>query len=226
MVTGLLGNESSDSNRFTLVTPKSENDVRLQATLGNQNPTGLPVGVVRKKVSAVALSTAMALSMALPSKVNATSRVDQLLSNMSTRQKITQMLMVDFRYVVSYSFLGESRKYPIVEYAVDGVTYKTKKKYKGIKSIKASGIPLPVKSNAFEDEKGYLHIKSGAIVNVRQIAEKLWPINSKMIVYYNPDNPKICFVDRPIYNSFASKMFIMGSVVIIISIIVFFLMQL
>ena len=48
MVAGLLGNESSDSNRFTLVTPKSENDVRLQATLGNQNPTGLPVGVVSK----------------------------------------------------------------------------------------------------------------------------------------------------------------------------------
>ena len=51
-----------------------------------------------KKVSAIALSTAMSLSMALPSQVNATSRVDQLLSNMSTRQKITQMLMVDFRY--------------------------------------------------------------------------------------------------------------------------------
>ena len=47
MVAGLLGNESSDSNRFTLVTPKSENDVRLQATLGNQNTTCLPVGVVR-----------------------------------------------------------------------------------------------------------------------------------------------------------------------------------
>ena len=47
MVVGLLGNESSDSNRFTLVTPKSENDVRLQATLDNQNPTGLPVGAVR-----------------------------------------------------------------------------------------------------------------------------------------------------------------------------------
>lgn len=130
-------------------------------------------------------------------------------------------------YVVTYSFPGESRMYPIVEYIVDGVTYKTKKKYKGIKSIKASGIPLPVKSNAYEDEKGYLHIKSGTIVNARQMAEKLWPINSKMIVYYNPDNTKICFVDRPIYNSFASKMFIvMSSVVIVISIIVFFLMQL
>jgi len=47
VVVGLLGNESSDLNRLTLVTPKSENDVRLQATLDNQNPTGLPVGVVR-----------------------------------------------------------------------------------------------------------------------------------------------------------------------------------
>ena len=47
MVVGLLDNESPDSNRFTLVTPKSENDVRLQATLDNQNPKGLPMGVVR-----------------------------------------------------------------------------------------------------------------------------------------------------------------------------------
>ena len=47
MVVGLLDNEIPDSKRFTLVTPKSENDVRLQATLDNQNPTGLPVGVVR-----------------------------------------------------------------------------------------------------------------------------------------------------------------------------------
>ena len=53
MVAGLLGNESSDSNRFTLVTPKSENDVRLQATLGNQNPTGLPVGVVSYKLDQI-----------------------------------------------------------------------------------------------------------------------------------------------------------------------------
>ena len=51
MVVGLLGNKSPDSNRFTLVTPKPENGVRLQATLGNQNPTGLPVGVVRSKAT-------------------------------------------------------------------------------------------------------------------------------------------------------------------------------
>ena len=50
MVVGLLGNKSPDLNRFTLVTPKSENDVRLQATLDNQNPTGLSVGAVSKWV--------------------------------------------------------------------------------------------------------------------------------------------------------------------------------
>ena len=47
MVVGLLSNESPDLNRFILVTPKPENGVRLQATLGNQNPTGLPMGAVR-----------------------------------------------------------------------------------------------------------------------------------------------------------------------------------
>ena len=51
VVVGLLGNESSDSNRFTLVTPKPENGVRLQDTLGNQNPAGLPVGAVRKRIN-------------------------------------------------------------------------------------------------------------------------------------------------------------------------------
>ena len=50
MVVGLLGNENPDLNRFTLVTPKPANGVRLQATLDNQNPTGLPVGAVSLKV--------------------------------------------------------------------------------------------------------------------------------------------------------------------------------
>ena len=51
MVVGLLGNKSTYSNRFILVFPKSENDVRLQATLGSKNPTGLPMGVVSKKIT-------------------------------------------------------------------------------------------------------------------------------------------------------------------------------
>ena len=101
--------------------------------------------------------------------------ISGILMNMISKKHNKQCTKRVEGKVISYSFPGESRMYPIVEYVVDGITYKTKKKYKGFKSIKASGIPLPVKSNAYEDEKGYLHIKSGAIVNVRQMAEKLWP---------------------------------------------------
>ena len=57
MVVGLLGNESPNLNRFTLVTPKPANGVRLQATLDNQNPTGLPVGAVRKEVEKISAYT-------------------------------------------------------------------------------------------------------------------------------------------------------------------------
>jgi len=63
VIVGLLGNKSPDSNRFTLVTPKPANGVRLQATLGNQNPTGLPVGAVRRKTARNRNQTLMRMRM-------------------------------------------------------------------------------------------------------------------------------------------------------------------
>lgn len=39
MAVWLIGNKSPDSNRLTLITPKFENDVRLQVILDNQNPS-------------------------------------------------------------------------------------------------------------------------------------------------------------------------------------------
>ena len=125
--------------------------------------------------------------------------------------------------IKQYGFPGNGRMYPIVEYFVNGTCYKAKKKFRGIKTTQLSGCLLPVKSEVYEDEKGWLHVKTGAIVNLRQLAEQLWPINSKMTVYYNPNNPKKCYVDRPMSNSFASMMFvIMGTVTILSSILVLF----
>ena len=129
--------------------------------------------------------------------------------------------------VVQYGFLGQGRMYPIVEYFVDGTCYKTKKKFRGVKTKRISGFPVHVTSEAYEDEKGWLNVKIGPIANFRQLAEQLWPVESKMTVYYNPNNPKMCYVDRPISESFTSIMFIlMGLVIIILSVLVFFLIQL
>lgn len=55
------------------------------------------MGKRMKKVLASALSLSMVASMAMSGVSATTSRVDSLLSNMSLRQKITQMMMVNFR---------------------------------------------------------------------------------------------------------------------------------
>lgn len=128
--------------------------------------------------------------------------------------------------VKQYKFPGEARIYPVVEYSVNGKNYRAKKKFRGIKTEIVSGLPIPIQPEAYEDEKGWLHVKIGPIANVRQLAERLWPIGSRMIVYYDPQNPKNCYVDRPIVRSFTSMMFIlMGVATIILSILVFFLVQ-
>jgi hypothetical protein len=126
--------------------------------------------------------------------------------------------------VIKYGFPGEGRMYPVVEYIVDGNFYQDKKKFRGIKTKKISGLPMYVQSKAYEDEKGWLHVKIGSIANLRQLAEQLWPINSEMTVYYNPKDPKKCYVERPVSGSFTSTMFIiMGLVTIILGVVVFFL---
>lgn len=130
--------------------------------------------------------------------------------------------------VIRHRFLGEGKMYPIVEYFVDETCYKTRKRFRGVKTLKISGFPaIPMQPNAYEDEKGWLHVKRGSFVNMRNLAEQLWPIGSKMTVYYNPNNPKTSYVERPITKSFTSIMFvIMGIAVVLLSVALFFLIQL
>jgi len=128
--------------------------------------------------------------------------------------------------VVKYSFPGDGRMYPVVEFFANGSCYKTRKKFNGIKSFHVSGIPIPVKADAWEDEKGWLHVKTGPIADLAQLAEKLWPMGSEMDVYYNPENPKKNYVDRPLNNNFICFLFvIIGLFTAAIGVLVFFLMQ-
>ena len=128
--------------------------------------------------------------------------------------------------VKQYGFPGNGRMYPVVAYFVNGTCYKARKEFRGIKTTKISGAPVPLKSKAYEDEKGWLYVEMGAIANLHEIAEQLWPIDSKVTVYYNPNNPKKCYVDRPISKSFTTMMFIAaGIVTILLGVLGFFLIQ-
>lgn len=127
---------------------------------------------------------------------------------------------------MQYRFPGEGRMYLIVEYFADGACYRAKKKFREVKTKKISGLPIRVQSIAYEDEQDLLHVKIGSIANLRQLAEQLWPLGGRMNVYYNPNNPKKCYVDRPVSGSFVTVMFIiMGFVAILSGLTVFFMMQ-
>lgn len=130
--------------------------------------------------------------------------------------------------VTRHRFSGEGNMYPIVEYFVDGTCYKARKKFRGVKMVQISGFPaISVQPTAYEDEKGWLHVKKGAVVNMRNLAEQLWPTGSKMAVYYNPNNPKKSYVERQITRSFASTLsVIMGMATVLLGVVIFFLMQL
>lgn len=129
--------------------------------------------------------------------------------------------------VIGHRYAGEGRMYPLVQYEVDGKIYQTRKKYKGVKLVEVSGLPVPMQPEAHEDEKGWLHVKLGPMANMRDLAERLWPKNSSMAVYYNPTKPQRSYVYRSISSSFASMMFmVMGLVTIALGALVFFLIQL
>lgn len=126
--------------------------------------------------------------------------------------------------VVKHKFYGKGNMCPVIEYSVNGKEYRARKKFKGIKTVKISGL-LPIKSDAYEDEKGWLNVKTGSAANYRVLAEKLWPCGSVMTVYYNPEKPKECYVERPVYGGIVPVIFVATGIgTMVISVLIFFLM--
>ncbi len=124
--------------------------------------------------------------------------------------------------VVDHSFMGDGRIAPIVEYEVNGVTYRCKKKFNGILKFHSTTLNKP---EAWEDEKGYLHVRTGVIANVRQLAQQLWPLGFPMDVHYDPSDPSVSYVGMPINNSALSLSFIAaGAATAAFGILIHFLM--
>ena len=130
--------------------------------------------------------------------------------------------------IVRHRFNGEGVMYPIVQYAVDGKRYQTKKRFRGVKTSQVSGLSAPMRSEAYEDERGWLHVKSGPVASMGDLAEQLlWPLGSEVTVHYDPAKPQRSYVDRPLSSTFACTMCtIMGLAIIAMGALVFFLMQL
>ena len=129
-------------------------------------------------------------------------------SSYSNISKCTKMVEGE---IIKHRFSGDSRVKPIIEYIVNGKRYHTVKKYNGFKKVRC---PLPMKADFWEDEKSYLCVKVGPVLNIKKIANEMFPIGSKVKVFYSANNPKINYVDRPIYNRFLINVFMISGVLL------------
>lgn len=128
--------------------------------------------------------------------------------------------------VIDYRFTGEGRMYPVLEYTVDGARYHVRKQFRGVKTIRLSGLPVRTQAAAYEDAKGWLHVQTGPVARLSTLAEQLWPLGSQMTIHYDPDNPDNSYVERPIVGNFATLMAnITGILLIAVSILLYALIQ-
>lgn len=100
--------------------------------------------------------------------------------------------------VVRYSFLNGA-PCPVVEYSVNGKTYRKKRRFRAIVTKQRVMAPSdfdPKNSTLFIDENDVVHIKRGAILDLRGFAEEMYPIGSFLDVLYDPKKPQRGYVER------------------------------
>jgi hypothetical protein len=59
---------------------------------------------------------------------------------------------------------------------------------------------------------------------MRQLAQRLWPVGSELEVCYDPGDPRIGYVGKPVSNSFLCRVFLIaGAGVAALGILLYFL---
>ena len=109
--------------------------------------------------------------------------------------------------VYQYSFAGDGRAAPEVEYEVGGEKYICQKSINGIIKVHSTSLDEP---EAWEDEKGYLHVQTGIIANMRQLTQTLWPVGTEMEVHYDPNDPGNSYVGVPVNNDVLCRVFLIA----------------
>ena len=123
--------------------------------------------------------------------------------------------------VIRHSFMGDGRITPVVEYEVGGARYTCRKRFNGIIKVHSTRLDEP---DAWEDEKGYLHVRTGILSNMRQLAQTLWPVGSEMEVYYDPDDSGTSYVGAPVDNAVLGRVFLItGAGIVALGILLYFL---
>ena len=109
--------------------------------------------------------------------------------------------------VIRHSYIGDGRIAPVVEYEAGGERYTYRKRFNGIIKVHSTRFDEP---DVWEDEKGYLHVRTGVLSNMRQLAQTLWPVGTEIEVYYDPNDPGNSYVGVPVNNAVLCRAFLIA----------------
>ncbi len=163
------------------------------------------------------------LELALIGGIGLLIAISGLLVNLVQNRRNERCTATAVGTVTGHRFYGEGRMAPVIEFRVDGVNYRTVKRFNGFKIVSSS---IPKHPEVYEDEKGYLCVRRGPVMNTREAAETLWPVGSTRKVYYVENKPKIHYVERPVTNRLYSIISISTGVgIMLLSVGLFFVIK-
>ncbi len=161
------------------------------------------------------------LELALVGGLGAILFIAGILIRVFTDRKNSRCTSKTIGRVIRHSFMGDGRMTPVVEYEAGGARYTCRKRFNGIIKVHSTRLDEP---DAWEDEKGYLHVRTGILSNMRQLAQTLWPVGSEMEVYYDPDDSGTSYVGAPVDNAVLSRVFLIaGAGIVALGILLYFL---
>ncbi len=98
--------------------------------------------------------------------------------------------------VVKYRFAGGdnlSSIAPVVEFDVNGRTFKAYRHYRGVSFKRKSTLD----DSFYISEKDVFHVSTkGVSINYKKLAGEKWPLGTEMTVVYNPRKPRQAFVEK------------------------------
>lgn len=100
--------------------------------------------------------------------------------------------------VVRYSFVNGTPS-PVASYTVGGVSYEKKRRFRGVVEVRTGISPKDLtgeNQSCYISENDVVHIRGGAALNLRAMAERLYPLGSSIPVWYDPEKPQRAYVEK------------------------------
>ncbi|MBQ8148184.1 MAG: DUF3592 domain-containing protein [Lachnospiraceae bacterium] len=124
---------------------------------------------------------------------------------MRERRIIKKCSAIAIGQVIDYRFRRGDNPFiaPIVEFDVDGKTYRAYRHYRGIGKRKIVATKETNVNDGFyiSDSDWFFYEQKGRVFSFRAQAERDWPLGSTLKVLYNPNKPKQAFVEKIVLKS-------------------------